>query len=83
MQHAMASSSAKAQRHLVLEEYEHAKARGARIYAEIVGYASNSDGSHITQPEADTMAVVMDTALKDAGLPPSVIDYISAHGTAH
>jgi len=67
---------------LVLEEYEHAKARGAHIYAEIIGFASNSDGSHVTQPEAETMAVVMDTALKDAGLPASAIGYISAHGTA-
>jgi 3-oxoacyl-[acyl-carrier-protein] synthase II len=67
---------------LVLEEYEHAKARGAHIYAEIVGYASNSDGSHVTQPEAETMAVVMDMALKDADLPASAIGYISAHGTA-
>ena len=67
---------------LVLEEYEHAKARGARIYAEIVGYASNSDGSHITQPEAETMAVVMDMALRDAVLSPSAVGYISAHGTA-
>ena len=67
---------------LVLEEYEHAKARGARIYAEIVGYASNSDGSHITQPEAETMAAVMNMALSDAELPASAIGYISAHGTA-
>jgi 3-oxoacyl-[acyl-carrier-protein] synthase II len=67
---------------LVLEEYEHALARGARIHAEIVGYASNSDGSHVTQPEAETMAVVMEMALRDAELPSSAIGYISAHGTA-
>jgi 3-oxoacyl-[acyl-carrier-protein] synthase II len=67
---------------LVLEEYEHAKARGAHIYAEIVGFGSNSDGSHITQPEAETMAVVMQQALDDAGLPSSTIGYVSAHGTA-
>lgn len=67
---------------LVLEEYEHAIARGARIHAEIVGYASNSDGSHVTQPEAETMAVVMEMALQDAKLPSSAIGYISAHGTA-
>jgi 3-oxoacyl-[acyl-carrier-protein] synthase II len=67
---------------LVLEEYEHAMARGARIYAEIVGYASNSDGSHVTQPEAETMAVVMEMALKDAGLSACAVGYISAHGTA-
>lgn len=67
---------------LVLEDYEHAKARGARIYAEIVGFASNSDGSHITQPEQATMALVMQQALADAGLPASAIGYVNAHGTA-
>ena len=67
---------------LVLEEYEQARARGAKIYAEIVGFASNSDGSHVTQPEPETMAVVMQQALADAGLPPSAIGYVSAHGTA-
>ena len=67
---------------LVLEDYEHATARGARIYAEIVGFATNSDGSHITQPESATMAFVMQQALDDAKLVPSVIGYVSAHGTA-
>lgn len=67
---------------LVLEDYEEAVARGARIYAEIVGFATNSDGSHITQPEQSTMAVVMQQALADAELPPSAIGYVSAHGTA-
>ena len=67
---------------LVLEEYEHAKARGAKIYAEIVGFATNADGSHITQPEHATMAVVMQQALDDAGLAPGAIGYVSAHGTA-
>lgn len=67
---------------LVLEEYEHARARGAKIYAEIVGFASNSDGSHITQPESATMAVAIRMALEDAGLPPAAIGYVSAHGTA-
>ncbi len=67
---------------LVLEDYEHAKARGARIYAEILGFATNSDGSHITQPESATMAFVMQQALDDAKLPPSAIGYVSAHGTA-
>ena len=67
---------------LVLEEYEHAVARGARIYAEIVGFASNSDGSHITQPESGTMASVMRQALDDAELSPEAIGYVSAHGTA-
>lgn len=67
---------------LVLEEYEHAKARDAKIYAEIVGFGSNSDGSHITQPETDTMAIAMQQALDDAALPADSIGYISAHGTA-
>ena len=67
---------------LVLEEYEHAKARGAHILAEIVGYGTNADGSHITQPERETMAVAMRLALADAGLPPTAIGYVSAHGTA-
>ena len=67
---------------LVLEEYEHAKARGATILAEIVGFGSNSDGSHITQPEAETMAIAMRQALDDAQLPSEAIGYVSAHGTA-
>tara|TARA_R110002096_G_scaffold190214_3_gene371251 strand:- start:2686 stop:3912 length:1227 start_codon:yes stop_codon:yes gene_type:complete len=67
---------------LVLEEYEHAKARGAKIYAEIIGFGCNSDGRHITQPEKETMSIAMQQALDDAGIPPDVIAYISAHGTA-
>ncbi|MFV0662587.1 beta-ketoacyl-ACP synthase [Denitromonas sp.] len=67
---------------LVLESYDHAVARGATILAEIIGFDCNSDGKHITQPSADTMATVMRRALADAGLPPAEIDYISAHGTA-
>ena len=67
---------------LVLEDYEHARARGARALAEIIGFASNSDGSHVTQPEAETMAAVMRLALADAQLPPGSIGYVSAHGTA-
>ena len=67
---------------LVLEELEHARARGARIYAEVVGFGCNSDGVHITQPEATTMAVAMELALKDADLPPTAIGYVNAHGTA-
>lgn len=67
---------------LVLEEYEHAKARGANIYAEIVGFANNSDGMHITQPAISTMAIAMQLALDDAKLPATEIGYISAHGTA-
>jgi 3-oxoacyl-[acyl-carrier-protein] synthase II len=67
---------------LILEEREHALARGATIYAEIVGFACNSDGAHITQPEAATMATAMRLALQDAGLPPTSIGYVNAHGTA-
>jgi 3-oxoacyl-[acyl-carrier-protein] synthase II len=67
---------------LILEELEHAKARGAHIYAEIVGFGTNSDGSHVTQPNAATMEAAIRLALTDAGLPASEIGYISAHGTA-
>jgi 3-oxoacyl-[acyl-carrier-protein] synthase II len=67
---------------LILEEMGRALARGARIYAEVAGFATNADGSHITQPNPDTMQVVMRLALQDAAAAPSQIDYISAHGTA-
>nr|WP_063572730.1 beta-ketoacyl-ACP synthase [Luteibacter rhizovicinus] len=67
---------------LILEEYEHAVARGARIYAEIVGFGTNSDGQHITQPTRGTMAAAMRMALADADLSPDAIGYVSAHGTA-
>ncbi|MBT0568758.1 beta-ketoacyl-ACP synthase [Curvibacter sp. CHRR-16] len=67
---------------LVLEDYEHARERGASILAEVVGFACNSDGRHVTQPEASTMAYAMRAALADAGLSAHDIDYVSAHGTA-
>jgi 3-oxoacyl-[acyl-carrier-protein] synthase II len=67
---------------LILEEYEHARARGARMYAEIVGFGTNCDGAHITQPRADTMAGAMRLALASAGLPPEAIAYVNGHGTA-
>ncbi|THB67362.1 MAG: beta-ketoacyl-ACP synthase [Gammaproteobacteria bacterium] len=67
---------------LILEEYEHARQRGAHIYAEVVGFACNSDGSHVTQPNKDTMRIVMQMALEDAGLTPADIGYINAHGTS-
>ncbi len=67
---------------LVLEEYEHAKARGATIYAEIVGFASNCDAAHVTQPQMETMQICMEMALQDANLSPKQIGYVSAHGTA-
>jgi 3-oxoacyl-[acyl-carrier-protein] synthase II len=67
---------------LILEEYEHAVARGATILAEIVGFATNSDGMHVTQPNSETMGVAMQLALQDASLPASEIGFVSAHGTA-
>lgn len=67
---------------LILEEYHHAMARGAPIYAELVGFGTNMDGVHITQPTADTMEVALRLALKDANLSPDQIDFISGHGTA-
>ncbi|MGF6762015.1 3-oxoacyl-[acyl-carrier-protein] synthase II [Paraburkholderia sp. GAS33] len=67
---------------LVLEEYEHAVARGARIHAEIVGFGCNSDGAHMTQPTAETMAIAMTLALQDAALQPEAIAYVNAHGTS-
>ncbi|MCG9726442.1 beta-ketoacyl-ACP synthase [Vibrio brasiliensis] len=67
---------------LVLEEYEHAKARGAKIYAEIIGFASNCDAAHVTQPQMETMQICMEMALENAGVKAEQIDYVSAHGTA-
>ena len=67
---------------LVLEELEHARARGAKILAEIIGFGTNSDGTHVTQPNPRTMAQAMRLALAGAGLPPEAIGYINAHGTA-
>jgi 3-oxoacyl-[acyl-carrier-protein] synthase II len=67
---------------LVLENLEHARARGAKIFAEVVGFGTNSDGCHITQPNARTMQIAMELALADAGIPPSSIGYVNAHGTA-
>lgn len=67
---------------LVLEDLDHALARGATIHAEIVGYGTNSDGQHVTQPNATTMAQAMRLALDDAGLAADAISYVNAHGTA-
>jgi len=66
----------------LLEEYEHAKARGATLLGEIVGYGTNCDGTHVTQPQAATMAQAMRLALEDAGMSPADIPYINAHGTS-
>ncbi len=67
---------------LILEDLEHARARGAKVYAEIVGFATNADGAHVTQPERATMQACLALALRDANLAPSDIGYVSAHGTA-
>ena len=67
---------------LVLEELEHAQARGATIYAEIIGYGTNCDGAHVTQPCVDSVSKVLQLSLDDAGISASDVDYISAHGTA-
>ncbi len=67
---------------LVLEELEHARARGAHIHAELIGYATNSDGVHATRPEERTMRVVMERALEHARVLPAQVGYINGHGTA-
>ncbi|NMH60668.1 beta-ketoacyl-ACP synthase [Alteromonas ponticola] len=67
---------------LILESYEHAKARGATILAEVVGYATNTDGAHLVKPNMDTVKRVMSEALKDANVDAEQIGYVSAHGTA-
>jgi 3-oxoacyl-[acyl-carrier-protein] synthase II len=67
---------------LILEEREHAIQRGAKIYAEVVGFGTNSDGLHVTQPDSKSMQTAMRLALQDARLDAADIGYISAHGTA-
>jgi len=66
----------------IIEEYEHAVNRGAKIIAEIVGFGTNTDGTHITQPNRSTMGIAMKLALEDAKLDPSSIAYVNTHGTA-
>jgi 3-oxoacyl-[acyl-carrier-protein] synthase II len=66
---------------LILEELEHARGRQARIYAEIVGFGTNCDGTHMTNPDAEGMKAVMELALADAGLKARDVGYVNAHGT--
>lgn len=67
---------------LVLESLDSAQARGATIYAELIGFGSNADGTHVTRPEAATMQQCMALALKDAGIDAAQIGYVNGHGTA-
>ncbi|MDL4914556.1 MAG: beta-ketoacyl-ACP synthase [Enterobacterales bacterium endosymbiont of Blomia tropicalis] len=67
---------------LILESLEHAQARGATIYAELVGFHTNCDAAHITQPQRETMQICIERALESAGLTASHIGYVNAHGTA-
>jgi len=66
----------------ILEDLDHALARGARIRAEVVGYGTNCDGKHVTFPQQETMQAAMQLALADAGVPADAIGYVNAHGTA-
>jgi 3-oxoacyl-[acyl-carrier-protein] synthase II len=66
---------------LILEELEHARGRQARIYAEVMGFGTNCDGTHMTHPDAEGMKSVMELALADAGLKACDIGYVNAHGT--
>ncbi|MBO4404891.1 MAG: beta-ketoacyl-ACP synthase [Treponema sp.] len=67
---------------LILEDMEHAVKRGAKIYAEVAGFGTNCDGTHITNPNAETMAEALRLSIKDAGISPDKIGYVNAHGTS-
>jgi 3-oxoacyl-(acyl-carrier-protein) synthase len=69
---------------LILEEYEYAKKRGAKVYAELIGYGMSADAYHITAPEPGGRGatLAMKTALKDAEIEPTEVNYVNAHGTA-
>jgi 3-oxoacyl-[acyl-carrier-protein] synthase II len=67
---------------LVLEEYEHAKARGARIYAEVAGFGMSADAYHMTAPDVDGPRRAMQAALRNAGMNADQVDYLNAHGTS-
>jgi 3-oxoacyl-[acyl-carrier-protein] synthase II len=67
---------------LILEEYEHAVNRSARIYAEVVGFGTNTDGTHITQPNRETMSGALKLALENGAISPDAIGYVNTHGTA-
>ena len=67
---------------LILEEYEHAKKRGAKIYAEVIGYGNTTDGTHITNPNPETMGGAIKEALKYAKISADEVGYVNAHGTA-
>jgi 3-oxoacyl-[acyl-carrier-protein] synthase II len=67
---------------LILEEWERAVKRGAHIYAEIIGFGTNTDGKHVTQPTRENMGTALKLALADAGIDPGLIGYVNTHGTA-